>query len=105
MLKKLAKCLREYKAVTIFTMLCMVVEAAMEVLIPLLIFRFGKCVQPTGGGSPDIDGMIRDIENGDLFPLSLGCSAENSARRRLRGLPKTFVAICSGTSRVFRLRT
>ena len=58
MLKKLAKCLREYKAVTIFTMLCMVVEAAMEVLIPLLIFRFGKCVQPTGGGSPDIDGMI-----------------------------------------------
>lgn len=58
MLKKLAKCLREYKAVAIFTMLCMVVEAAMEVLIPLLIFRFGKCVQPTGGGSPDIDGMI-----------------------------------------------
>ena len=76
MLKKLAKCLREYKAVTIFTMLCMVVEAAMEVLIPLLIFRFGKCVQPTGGGSPDIDGMILN-----------------------------FAAICSKTFRVFRLQT
>ena len=58
MLKKLLKCLREYKAVTILTMLCMVVEAAMEVLIPLLIFRFGKCVQPTGGGEPDTNGMI-----------------------------------------------
>lgn len=58
MLKKLAKCLREYKSVTILTILAMVVEAAMEVLIPLLIFLFGKCVQPTGGGEPDTNGMI-----------------------------------------------
>ncbi len=59
MLKKLAKCLREYKSAAVITILCMVVEAAMEVLIPLLIFRFGKCVQPAGGGSPDTNGMIR----------------------------------------------
>ena len=58
MFKKLAKCLREYKSVTILTILAMVVEAAMEVLIPLLIFLFGKCVQPTGGGEPDTNGMI-----------------------------------------------
>ncbi len=58
MLKKLAKCLREYKPITVLTMIMMVIEAAMEVLIPLLIFRFGKCVQPTGGGEPDTNGMI-----------------------------------------------
>ena len=58
MLKKLTKCLREYKPITVLTMIMMVIEAAMEVLIPLLIFRFGKCVQPTGGGDPDTNGMI-----------------------------------------------
>lgn len=58
MLKKLTKCLREYKPITVLTMIMMIIEAAMEVLIPLLIFRFGKCVQPTGGGDPDTNGMI-----------------------------------------------
>lgn len=58
MLKKLAKCLREYKSVTILTILSMVVEAAMEVLIPLLIFEFGKCVQPANSADPDVNGMI-----------------------------------------------
>lgn len=58
MLKKLARCLREYKKDTILTILCMVVEAGMEVLIPLLISFFGKCVQPVDGGAPDTSGMI-----------------------------------------------
>lgn len=58
MIKKLARCLREYKKDTVLTILCMIVEAAMEVLIPLLISFFGKCVQPVGGGSPDTKGMI-----------------------------------------------
>ena len=58
MLKKLAKCLREYKRDSLLTVLCMVVEAGMEVLIPLLISFFGKCVQPVGGGEPNVQGMI-----------------------------------------------
>ena len=57
MIKKLAKCLREYKRDTVLTVLCMVVEAGMEVLIPLLISFFGKCVQPSSG-EPDVNGMI-----------------------------------------------
>ena len=42
MIKKLSKSLREYKKESILTVVCMVVEAAMEVLIPLIIFEFGK---------------------------------------------------------------
>ena len=59
MIKKLSKSLREYKKESILTVVCMVVEAAMEVLIPLIIFEFGKCVNPSTGCDPDINGMIR----------------------------------------------
>ena len=59
MIKKLSKSLREYKKESIRTVVCMVLEAAMEVLIPLIIFEFGKCVNPSTGGDPDINGMIR----------------------------------------------
>ena len=59
MINKLSKSLREYKKESILTVVCMVVEAAMEVLIPLIIFEFGKCVNPSTGGDPDINGMIR----------------------------------------------
>lgn len=58
MLKKLAKCLREYKKDTILTIICMVFEAAMEVLIPLLIAKFGKYVQPGNNLPPNTKGMI-----------------------------------------------
>lgn len=58
MLKKLAKCLREYKKDTILTIICMVFEAAMEVLIPLLIAKFGTYVQPKGDLPPNTRGMI-----------------------------------------------
>lgn len=58
MLKKLAKCLREYKKDTILTIICMVFEAAMEVLLPLLIAKFGTYVQPKGDLPPDTRGMI-----------------------------------------------
>ena len=63
MLRKLAKSLREYKAATIATILCMVVEAAMEVLIPYLINEFGTCVQPgkdiVGNDiAPNVNGMV-----------------------------------------------
>lgn len=58
MLKKLAKCLREYKKDTILTIICMVIEAAMEVLIPLLIAKFGEYVQPGNNLPPDTRGMI-----------------------------------------------
>lgn len=58
MLKKLAKCLREYKKDTILTIICMVIEAAMEVLIPLLIAKFGKYVQPGNNLPPNTKGMI-----------------------------------------------
>ena len=58
MLKKLFKSLREYKKETILTIICMVVEAGMEVLIPLILFEFGKCVQPQNNLPPDKGGMI-----------------------------------------------
>lgn len=58
MLKKLAKCLREYKKDTILTIICMVIEAAMEVLIPLLIAKFGEFVQPGNNLPPNTKGMI-----------------------------------------------
>lgn len=58
MLKKLAKCLREYKKDTILTIICMVIEAAMEVLIPLLIAKFGTYVQPGNNLPPNTKGMI-----------------------------------------------
>ncbi len=58
MLRKLAKSLREYKAATIATILCVVIEAAMEVLIPFLINQFGTCVQPGIDLPPDVNGMV-----------------------------------------------
>lgn len=59
MIKKLAKSLREYKKESIFTVICMIAEVAMEVLIPLIIFEFGKCVSPSDGSAPDGNGMIK----------------------------------------------
>ncbi len=58
MIKRLLKCLRSYKKESILTVICMVVEACMEVTIPLIIFKFGKCVKPSGGGNPNVKGMI-----------------------------------------------
>lgn len=58
MIKRLLSCLRSYKKETILTILCMVVEAGMEVTIPLIIFQFGKCVQPANGADPNVKGMI-----------------------------------------------
>lgn len=58
MLKRLLSCLRSYKRETILTILCMIVEAAMEVTIPLIIFQFGKCVQPANDVGPNVKGMI-----------------------------------------------
>ncbi len=53
MIKKLAKCLREYKSATILTPMLMILEVAMEVTIPLLINWFGGALQ-----SKDADGMV-----------------------------------------------
>lgn len=58
MIKRLLKCLRSYKKESILTIICMVVEACMEVTIPLIIFQFGKCVEPAGGADPNVKGMV-----------------------------------------------
>ncbi|MGN1094503.1 MAG: ABC transporter permease, partial [Candidatus Neoclostridium sp.] len=58
MIKKLLKSLRENKLYAILTMVAMTFEVAMEVVIPLIIFEFGKCVYPQDNGDPDINGMI-----------------------------------------------
>ncbi len=42
MIKRLFKCLREYKLATFLTIFCMVIEAGMEILIPFLISLFGN---------------------------------------------------------------
>ncbi len=49
MIKKLLKCLREYKIWAILTPLLMIVEVAMEVTIPLLIKWFGGALQDKDG--------------------------------------------------------
>lgn len=48
-IKKLSKSLREYKKEAILTPLLMVVEVGMEVLIPLIINLFGKCLSAGDG--------------------------------------------------------
>ena len=63
MIKKLAKSLREYKIDAILTPLLIIVEVAMEVLIPLLIKLFGDCLQPIAQDGtilpPDGKGMLK----------------------------------------------
>lgn len=49
MIKKLAKCLREYKRESILTPLMMILEVAMEVLIPLIVAWFGDRLQNGDG--------------------------------------------------------
>lgn len=49
----LAKSIREYKKEAILTPILMVLEVAMEVLIPLIISEFGKCIQAV-----DAQGMV-----------------------------------------------
>ena len=100
MIKKLLKSLREYKPATIMTMLCMVVEAGMEVLIPLLIFEFGKCVQPSSTDlsvPPNVNGMI-------LYGcLMLGAAAISLIAGMLGG---KFCGFCKKSStRRFRKRS
>ncbi len=51
---RLFKSLREYKKEAILTPILMVVEVAMEVMLPLIISWFGTCIQ-----SGDINGMIK----------------------------------------------
>ena len=51
---KLFKSLREYKKEAILTPILMVVEVAMEVMLPLIISWFGTCIQ-----SGDINGMVK----------------------------------------------
>ena len=51
---RLFKCLREYKKPAIITPILMVVEVAMEVLLPLIISWFGMCIT-----SGDMRGMIK----------------------------------------------
>lgn len=53
MIKKLARCLREYKKYAILTPLFMIIEVAMEVFIPLVIVWFGNCLEVA-----DLKGMV-----------------------------------------------
>ena len=51
MIKRLARCIREYKWATIMSPLCMVGEVAMEVLIPLVmasLYDYGVVMQDMG---------------------------------------------------------
>ena len=49
MIKKLLKSLREYKKEAILTPLLMVLEVAMEVALPLIIFEFGTAINNLQG--------------------------------------------------------
>ncbi len=51
---RLFKSLREYKKEAILTPVLMVVEVAMEVMLPLIISWFGGCIQ-----NADVNGMIK----------------------------------------------
>ena len=63
MIKRLAKSLREFKIDAILTPTLIIVEVAMEVLIPLLINLFGNCLQPIASDGtvlpPDGKGMLK----------------------------------------------
>lgn len=52
-IKTLSKSIREYKKETIITPIFMVLEVIMEVLLPLLIAKFGTCIQKM-----DMQGML-----------------------------------------------
>ncbi len=58
MIKKLARSIREYKTATILTPVFMVIEVAMEVLIPLLINWFGGCLQNGDGKGMLVYGIL-----------------------------------------------
>ena len=63
MIKRLSKSLREFKIDAILTPTLIIVEVAMEVLIPLLINLFGNCLQPIASDGtvlpPDGKGMLK----------------------------------------------
>ena len=51
MIKRLARCIREYKKATLLAPLCMMGEVAMEVMIPLVmadLYDFGIVMQDMG---------------------------------------------------------
>ena len=48
MIRRLARCIREYKWAAMLSPLCMVGEVAMEVTIPLVmanLYDYGECMQ------------------------------------------------------------
>ncbi len=51
---KLLKSLREYKKPAIITPILMIIEVAMEVMLPLIIAWFGGCIE-----AKDVNGMIK----------------------------------------------
>ena len=51
---RLFKSLREYKKPAIITPLLMIIEVAMEVLLPFIIFKFGECIE-----NESMNGMIK----------------------------------------------
>ena len=100
MIKKLAGCIREYKAAAILTPITVTFEVILEVIIPMLMaVLIDRGINR--GSLPDI------LKTGALLVgccvVSLLCGAD-SARRPVRDLRKTCVTICFIGFRIIRLR-
>ena len=94
MIKRLARCIREYKWAALLSPLCMVGEVSMEVLIPLVmadLYDYGVVQQ----------NMQVVVSRSILLvlcaaaSLCFGCASAVFASRRARVLQKICATICS----------
>ena len=103
MIRQFTGCIREFKRPTVFTLLCMVGEVAIEVLIP---FYTADLINEVKAGAA-LDGIVRAGLILVLMALvSLGCgAAATSAPVQAQALPATSGTTYSRACRTFRLKT
>ena len=86
MIKRLLSSIREYKKESILTPIFIIIEVAMEVLIPLLINWFGGCLQNGDGKGMLIYGLLMVLSAG--ISLMAGMIAGRTCAKAATGFSK-----------------
>ena len=101
MIKRLLGSIKEYKKESILTPIFIIIEVAMEVLIPLLINWFGGCLQNGDGKGMLIYGLLMVLSAG--ISLMAGMIAGKTCAKAATGFSKNFLYDCLFNAKSLKL--
>jgi len=102
MIRQLTKCIREYKAPTIWTLVLILAEVAIDVIIP---FETANLINEVKAGA-ELSGIVRvGLVLVLLAMISLVCGGAAGFTGSKAALPKTCAMTSSPRYRAFRSRT